>query len=114
VKVRTPMFTNKERKALEEEIDRQMLENVKKLGKNIEAIVLWQLHTHPKTRWGKKRLLEFHDVFKKAIKDLEEYYDMKTADECIFLVKYKLKEETGIDVDALDTDMFDFEIRVKE
>lgn len=107
-------FTNRERRVLEEEIDRQMVENVKKLGKDLEALVMWRLHKFRKTRFGKKRLLEFHDEFKQDIKALQDYYEMKTADESKFLIRYKLKEETGIDVDTLDTDMFEFEIRVKE
>lgn len=79
MKARIPYnLTNREREALQQEIDRQMVENVSRLSGDLTALVLWQLHTQ--LGFGKKRLLRFHKAFAPAIKELRDYYSAETAD----------------------------------
>lgn len=87
---------------IEEEIDRQIAQNMDKLSKNILSIVLWELHEVE--GFGKKRLLRFHENFVPALKELQEFYDMKTDAETEWLCKKKLKE-IGVDVEEL-SDVF--------
>lgn len=109
-----PKLTRSQEKALDRKIDEQILEAIKKLKKNLTAMVLWDYHTDPRLRYGKKRLLRKLKSFRKNIRELEEYYEMTSAEDSEFLLKYKLREEVGIDLDEYDDDLFDFEVRVKE
>ena len=112
MKARVPIkLTNKERKALEDEINRQTAKNVKDLSLNLQALVLWELHEQ--LGFGKKRLLEFQKAFLPMIKELQRFYEIESADDTDFVCKYKLKNEVGIDVESLD-EMFEFEVVVKE
>lgn len=101
-------------RAVDRAIYKQLAANVKKLERNLCAMVLWRLHHYGKTRWGKKRLLAFYEEFRKDMKALEEYYEMTSSEDIEFLYKIMLKSETGIDIDALPEIMFDLGIRVKE
>lgn len=103
-------LTNRERKALENEINRQTAQNVKNLSLNLQALVLWQLHEQ--RGWGKKQLLEFQKAFLPAIKELQRFYELENASETDFVCRYKLKNEVGIDVEALD-EMFEFQVVMK-
>lgn len=103
-------LTNRERKALEVEINRQTAKNVKDLSLNLQALVLWQLHEQ--LGLGKKKLLEFQKSFLPAIKELQRFYELENASETDFVCKYKLKNEVGIDVENLD-EMFEFQVVVK-
>lgn len=103
-------LTNRERKALEAEINRQTAKNVKDLSLNLQALVLWQLHEQ--LGLGKKKLLEFQKDFLPAIKELQRFYELENASETDFVCRYKLKNEVGIDVEALD-EMFEFQVVVK-
>lgn len=109
-----PKFTAAERKARDQEIYRQLAQNVRKLEKSLIAMVLYRLHTYPKAKFGKQRLLEFYECFRDDLKALEEYYDMTTTEDIGFLYATLLKNETGIDVEELPGSMFDFGFRVKE
>ena len=111
MKARISPFTNKERKAMEQEINKQTARNVQDLSKNLQAIILWELHEQ--LGFGKKRLLRFQKAFAPLIKALKEFYEFKTADDMEFLYKYKLRTEVGIDVDELD-DIFEFTVVMKE
>ena len=104
-------LTNKERKALEDEINRQTAKNVKDLSLNLQALVLWELHEQLGLK--KKKLLEFQKAFLPMIQELQRFYEVKNADETEFVCKYKLKNEVGIDVENL-AEMFEFQIVVKE
>lgn len=103
-------LTNRERKALENEINRQTAQNVKNLSLNLQALVLWQLHEQ--LGLGKKKLLEFQKDFLPAIKELQRFYELENASETDFVCKYKLKNEVGIDVENLD-EMFEFQVVMK-
>lgn len=109
-----PKLTVAERKALDHEINKQTLESIKKLERDLTALVLYRLHSDPKTRFGKKRLLRFYEGFRKSLRELEQYYEMRSGDDAPILFKILLERETGINVDALPGVMFDFEIRIKE
>lgn len=100
---------SKTRKAINDEINRQTGENVRKLSHNIQALVLWSLRKQ--LGWGKKRLLRFQKNFMPLIQELQEYYQLENASETEFVCLRKLKEEVGIDVDNLN-EMFQFEIKM--
>lgn len=104
-------LTNREMKALRDEINRQTAHNVRKLAKNFQAMVLWQLHEQE--GYGKVKLLRFQKRFVPAIKELEEYYMSESADETDYICEYKLKNELGIDVKDLD-DIIDFDINITD
>lgn len=103
-------LTNRERKALEAEINRQTAQNVKNLSLNLQALVLWQLHEQE--GWGKKKLLRFQKRFLPMIQELQRFYELENASETDFVCRYKLKNEVGIDVEDLDG-MFEFQVVMK-
>lgn len=112
MKAIVPMrLTNKERKALEREIDIQTAKNVKNLSLNLQALVLWNLHEQ--YGFGKKRLLEFQKSFLPKIEELQNFYLVDNADETEFVLLHKLKNEVGIDVAELN-EMFKFEVKVND
>ena len=100
-------MTAKERKALRKEIDKQLADNVRNMSSDLTALVLWELHEQE--RWGKIKLLRFQKRFQPMIKQLQDYYQVRTADDTNFICKHRLKNEVGIDVDELDA-IFEFEI----
>lgn len=110
MKARLPLFTNKERKAMEDEINRQTAKNIQKLSVDLQALVLWQLHEQ--LGFGKKRLLRFKKAFQPMIQELQNFYETR-SDEVDFVCKYKLKNEVGIDVENLD-EMFQFRVVLRE
>lgn len=103
-------LTNRERKALEAEINRQTAQNVKNLSLNLQALVLWQLHEQE--GWGKKKLLRFQKRFLPMIQELQRFYELENASETDFVCRYKPKNEVGIDVENLD-EMFEFQVVMK-
>ena len=110
MKARLPLFTAKERKAMEDEINRQTAKNIEKMSADLQALVLWELHEQ--LGFGKKRLLRFQKAFQPMIQELQRFYEVDMAD-ADFVCKYKLKHEVGIDVEELDA-MFKFRVVVKE
>lgn len=106
-----PRIHNIMRKAIIGEINKQTGENVRKLSKNIQALVLWSLHVE--LGYGKKRLLRFQKKFLPLIVALQEYYQADNATETEFVCLYKLKNEVGIDVEALD-DMFQIQVKINK
>lgn len=104
-------LTNREMRALRNEINRQTAQNVRKLSKNIMALVLWQLRVQE--GWGKKKLMQFQEGFIPALRELEEFYMTETAEEVDYICEYKLKHEVGIDVQELN-DIIDFQIKIRD
>ena len=102
-----PKFTVKEKKAIDLEISKQLYRNVVNLSGDLTAMVLWQLHEQ--LGFGKKRLLRFQKGFMPMIKALQDYYEVKNADDTDFVCRHLLKNEVGIDVNELDA-MFMFNI----
>ncbi len=111
MRANVPLFTCRERKAMQAEIDRQTAQNVKNLSSNLQALVLWSLHEQ--LGFGQKRLLEFQQGFLPLIKQLQDYYEASSAEETEFICKYKLKHECGIDVDEL-SEMFQIQAVVRK
>lgn len=109
MKARALNLTNREMRALRDEINRQTAQNVEKLSQNLQALILWQLRVQ--LGFGKKRLLRFQKAFIPAIRELQEYYNTSTADETDYICQYKLKNELGIDVTELD-EMIGFKIKI--
>ena len=102
-------LTNKERKAIEREVNKQTAENVKNLSVNLQALVLWNLREQ--LGWGKKLLLRFQKAFLPKLKELEQFYLCNDAAELEFVCLYKLKNEVGIDVKELGT-MFEMQVKM--
>lgn len=111
MKANVPLFTSKERKAMQAEIDRQTAQNVKNLSLDLQSMVLWSLHEQE--GWGKKKLLRFQKGFLPLIKQLQEFYEARSADDTNFICRYKLKNECGIDVEELNG-MFEFQVVVRK
>lgn len=98
-----------QKKAMMDEIQNQIAENVQKLTTNIVALMLWQLHEQE--GFGKKKLLKFHQAFVPAIKELQNYYEMHSAEDTEYLCKYKLRQ-LGIDLDNME-DILNIKIAYK-
>jgi RPA family protein len=97
MKVRLPVILNKrQNKAMNEEINKHILRADHEHHLDTEALILWALHTFPKTRFGKKRLKEFYMAFDVIHQELLEHYSMGDED-ATWLAHRKLKE-IGVDV----------------
>ena len=84
-----------ERKALNAEIDKSYEAYDIEHWMEIDAMVLWVLHT--KFGWGHKRLREFYDSFGPAFEELLKRYEMK-GEEGIWLCTKQLKDY-GVDLE---------------
>lgn len=91
----TAKMTAKERKAMDDEIDRQLAEATRRQEGDIDALLLWYLHTE--YGFGEKRLRKFIEGFNTRLRELSDWYDMDERDQ-MFLVRREL-EKIGIDVD---------------
>lgn len=89
--------TNAERRAMTNEINRQVIEADTQLYHDITTLTLWALHVHPDTKFGKKRLKRFYMTFDKTHQDLLDYYKLRDED-AVWLCQQKLKE-IGVDID---------------
>ena len=87
-------FTAAETKAMNIEINRQILEADAKYSTDVDAMILWVLHS--RFGFGKKRLRRFYDAFSEEHQRLRDYYEM--PDDCAWLCKRKLKD-IGVDVE---------------
>lgn len=88
-------LTVAERKAMNLEIQKQMAEYDRKHLNEIDALILWQLHTQ--LGFGIKRLKRFYMNFNPEYQALIDRYDMDEEDG-IWLNTYKLKE-IGVDLE---------------
>lgn len=88
------MHTANERKALEKELKSQLAEWDQKHYNELDALVLWVLHSE--FGFGEKRLKRFHDAFVNNIGALLKRYEMDGEDD-VWLCTYKLKQ-AGIDI----------------
>lgn len=96
-KVFGAVLTAKERKAMEIEINRQILEADRQYQDDIDAAVLWVLHQH--LGFGKKRLRDFYEAFTKVHDELRAYYECADNEEAIWIIHRKL-QQIGVDVVA--------------
>lgn len=77
------------------EIQRQLVEYDRKNELELDAIILWELHTQ--LGLGPKRLKKFFDGFSDALNALVNRYEMDISDD-FWLCTHKLKE-IGVDVE---------------
>lgn len=88
-------LTAKERRAMNIEINRQIVEADRKYLNNVDAMILYFLHKH--LGFGKKRLRRAWEQFTVIHDDLVNYYEM--PDDGAWLADRKL-QEIGVDVAA--------------
>ena len=93
-------LTEKERKALEIEIKKAIAEHDKAHCNELDAMILWILHTE--FGFGEKRLRKFHDIFAPALDELVARYEMDDSD-MAWLCTRKLKD-AGIDIEEWNKD----------
>lgn len=97
MKARTPWKPSKaEKKAMMAEINRQTIIADQKHHLDLDALILWALHVHPNTRFGKKRLRRFYDDFERIYQDLIDYYKSGKG-EAAWVAHQELKK-IGVDV----------------
>lgn len=89
-----------EQKAMEAEIKRQLKEFDRKHTLELDALILWQLHTQ--LGFGPKRLRRFYDNFSLALDVLGERYDLDDSGK-IWKCTEELKEY-GIDIAEWDAE----------
>lgn len=97
MKARIPFsMTSAQKKAMNDEINRQILERDKMYSMDFDSTVLYVLYIT--FGFGKKRLRRFWDAFIKNHDELRRYYEMGSEDNA-WLCRWKLKE-IGVDVEA--------------
>jgi hypothetical protein len=89
------MGSKNERKAMQEEITRQILAAEEKFASDIDAMVLYTLHE--RFGFGPKRLHDFWIAFQEEHEKLVKHYEM--PDSFAWLCDRKLKE-IGVDIEA--------------
>lgn len=96
-KQRKPLILNSEqKKAMNKEINRQILENDMKFSKDYDAAVLWTLRVC--YGFGKKRIRRFWDCFLAEHQRLRDCYEQNpTSKEADYK---ELLKKIGVDVDA--------------
>lgn len=88
-------FTAAERKAMNLEINRQIVEKNEQYKEDFDAMVLYVLMAH--YGWKKKRLRKFWNAFIKEHKALTERYLMDEPGDNARLAQWKLKQ-IGVDI----------------
>lgn len=86
-------------------------EAMPKVTKNVEAIILWQLHEV--FGFGKKRLMRFLDQTSPLINGILEDYNWSKDEDAIWYCEYKLRTELGIDLDKICSPFRDTEVEMK-
>ena len=89
-------LTAAEKKAMNIEINRQLVERDKQYAADIDAMVLYTLMAH--YGWKKKRLKRFWKAFIAEHKSLREFYQMDEPGDNEWLAHRMLKE-IGVDID---------------
>ena len=97
------IFTKSEQKSIRTELQKQLAEYDRKHETELQALILWELHTQ--LGFGAKRLRRFYDAFDKAVKDLIGRYDLEDSDQ-VWLCTHKLKE-IGIDLEKWNKERTD-------
>ena len=92
-------LTAAEKKALDIEIVKALIEADKKYETDIDIVTLYVLHTH--LGFGPKRLRDFYDAFSRENQKLRDRYEIH--DDSVWLCDMKLKE-IGVDVAAWNSE----------
>lgn len=103
-KVFGAVLTAAEKKAMDMEINRQIVEADRRYTDDIDAMVLYTLRVH--LGFGVKRLRRFYEAFSAEHDRLVQHYEM--PDDYVWLCKEKLKE-IGVDVEAWNRERRDIE-----
>lgn len=85
-----------EQRALDQEINRQIVENDRRFDMDRESFILWMLHVQ--FGFGPKRLKKAWELFYSETLKLREYYQMDQEDGG-WLARKKLKE-IGCDIES--------------
>lgn len=88
-------LTAAEKKAMDIEINRQLVERDKQYAADIDAMVLYTLMAH--YGWKKKRLRKFWDAFISEHKALRDFYDMNEPGDNEWLA-HKMLKDIGVDI----------------
>lgn len=94
-KVYGAALTAAEKKAMDIEIKKQLIEMDKKFTNDLDATILYYLHV--RYGFGFKRLKDFYMGFGKFHKELIEYYQMEDSDDA-WLCTHNLKD-LGVDLE---------------
>ncbi len=98
MKARLPyQFTNREKKIVDEEINKLILQRDEEYSADMDAMILYVLAKE--YGWRRKRLKRFWDKFRKAHQDLRDYYEMQSNKDNVWLAHRKLAD-IGVDVKA--------------
>lgn len=103
-KVFGAVLTAAEKRAMDMEINRQIVEADRRYTDDIDAMVLYTLRVH--LGFGVKRLRRFYEAFSAEHDRLVQHYEM--PDDYVWLCKEKLKE-IGVDVEAWNRERRDIE-----
>ncbi len=95
-KIRNVKFTPDEQKALDEEIQRQLLESAKKFELDNACSILWTLYRHFGFR--EERLKKVMEFMIGMNREMEQHYEMDKGDGT-WLCRRKL-EDAGYDVEG--------------
>lgn len=90
-------FSNKEKKIVDEEINKLILQRDEEYAADMDAMILYVLMTEYGFR--KKRLRKFWDLFQKAHRELRDHYEMQSNADNVWLAHHKLAD-IGVDVKA--------------
>jgi len=82
-------LTSSERKAMDIEIHKELVDYSRHHEVEVNAVILWQLHEQ--LGFGPERLKKFYDGCSPAIKALTKRYEMDDKDQ-VWLCTHKLKE----------------------
>jgi hypothetical protein len=94
-----------ERKAMQKEIDRQIVEIDNQYKRDLVNLVLWSLHVCPDTKWGKVKLKRYYQLFDKIHQDMIDHYELRD-DDAPWLAGHMLKE-IGVDIDEWEKELND-------
>ena len=98
MKARIPFRpSNRQRAAMEEEIDRQLAVNARRMNADLCAVFLWSLRESE--GWGKKKLTEAAEHFLDGVEGRARQYGRHEED-ASWLCKHQLKA-MGVDVDKI-------------
>lgn len=88
-------LNKKEQVALDQEINRQIVEHDRQFDMDKESSILWMLHTQ--FGFGPKRLRKAWELFYAESESLRNYYELEHGDEA-WIARQKLKD-IGVDVE---------------
>ena len=114
MKARPPVqLTAKDRKAINDEIRRQCIEQTKQYEVELDVVVLYALHSI--FGFGKERLERFYREMFKLREDMKARYGTSADDTMGDFAMYVKLKERGVDVQALYEEMNErkFKVRVK-